>query len=112
MNGKLKEKVMTVAGGDNNASVDINTCQTSGEGHQQLCSIWRDPEFDEANHAFYYTRVLENPSCRWSQMICAKSGVQCDDPSSIPEELKTCCSEEHKPIIQERAWSSPIWFTP
>ena len=112
VNGKLKEKVMTVAGGDNNASVDINTCQTSGEGHQQLCSIWRDPEFDEANHAFYYTRVLENPSCRWSQMICAKSGVQCDDPSSIPEELKACCSEEHKPIIQERAWSSPIWFTP
>ena len=112
VNGKLKEKVMTVAGGDNNASVDINTCQTSGEGHQQLCSIWRDPEFDEANHAFYYTRVLENPSCRWSQMICAKSGVQCDDPSSIPEELKACCSKEHKPIIQERAWSSPIWFTP
>ena len=111
-NGKLKEKVVTVAGGDNNATVDINTCQTSGKGHKQLCSVWRDTEFDGANPAFYYTRVLENPSCRWSQMICAKSGVQCDDPNSIPEELLACCSEEHKPIIQERAWSSPIWFTP
>ncbi len=110
--GVLKEKVIEIAGGDRNASVDINTCQTSGEGYEQLCSVWQDPDFDSANPAFYYTRVLENPSCRWSQMICAKFSVRCDNLSSIPEELQACCSEEHSPIIQERAWSSPIWFAP
>lgn len=111
-NGELRERVLDVAGGDNGASVDIDTCQQSGRGHHQLCAVWTDPEFSPDAPAFYYARILENPSCRWSQQVCVANGVRCDDPSTIPEGLQQCCAAEHRKIIQERAWSSPIWYTP
>lgn len=110
--GELQETVLDVAGGDNNASVDINTCETSGSGHAQLCSVWQDNDFNPGAQAFYYTRVLENPSCRWSQRICADAGVRCENPASIPKGMENCCSADHNKVIQERAWSSPIWYTP
>ena len=110
--GEMREQVMDVAGGDNNASVDINSCEPSGSGHQQLCTVWSDPDFNPQAPAFYYTRVLENPSCRWSQQICASAGVRCEDPTTVGEGLENCCSEDHQRVIQERAWSSPIWYTP
>jgi hypothetical protein len=110
--GELHEQVLDVAGGDNDASVDINTCEPSGAGHSQLCSVWQDNNFNPDAQAFYYTRVLENPSCRWSQRICADAGVRCDNPQSIPPGMENCCAPEHQKVIQERAWSSPIWYTP
>jgi len=109
---ELHERVIDVAGGPNNASVDINNCETSGSGHTQLCSVWEDPDFNPQAQAFYYTRVLENPSCRWSQRICANAGVRCDNPETIPQGMENCCAPEHRKVIQERAWSSPIWYTP
>tara|TARA_R110002110_G_scaffold66978_1_gene182947 strand:- start:33891 stop:35915 length:2025 start_codon:yes stop_codon:yes gene_type:complete len=112
VDGELHEAVMDVAGGDNDASVDINTCEQSGAGHAQLCRVWTDNDFDTQAQAFYYTRVLENPSCRWSQRICADAGVRCDDPATITEGMEKCCAAEHQKVIQERAWSSPIWYTP
>ena len=110
--GEMHEQVVDVAGGDNDASVDINSCEQSGGGHRQLCSVWQDNNFNPDAQAFYYTRVLENPSCRWSQRICAAAGVRCDDPQSIPDGMQNCCAPEHQKVIQERAWSSPIWYTP
>lgn len=110
--GELKEQVIDVAGGDNDATVDISTCQTSGNGHKALCTVWKDPDFNADVPAFYYTRILENPSCRWSQYICVEAKVNCEDPSTIGEGLEGCCSPDHQPVIQERAWSSPIWYTP
>jgi hypothetical protein len=110
--GELHEVVVDVAGGDNNASVDIYSCEQSGGGHKQLCNVWQDNDFNANVPAFYYTRVLENPSCRWSQRICADAGVRCDNPATIPEGMENCCAPEHKKVIQERAWSSPIWYTP
>jgi hypothetical protein len=110
--GELYETVLDVAGGDNDASVDIHSCEQSGGGHQQLCSVWTDEDFDPGAPAFYYARVLENPSCRWSQRICADAGVRCGDPATIAPGLENCCAAEHKKVIQERAWSSPIWYTP
>jgi hypothetical protein len=110
--GDLHEQVLDVAGGDNDASVDINTCEPSGGGHSQLCRVWQDNNFNPEAQAFYYTRVLENPSCRWSQRICAAAGVRCDNPQSIPKGMENCCAAEHQKVIQERAWSSPIWYTP
>lgn len=110
--GELEERVLDVAGGSNAAGVDINSCERHGPGHRQLCTVWEDPEFDPRAQAFYYARVLENPSCRWSQYACAEAGVRCDDPGSIPEGMGQCCVPEHRKVIQERAWSSPIWYTP
>ena len=43
--------------------------------------------FDSASPAFYYMRILENPSCRWSQFTCNAAEVDCDDPGSVPEGL-------------------------
>jgi hypothetical protein len=109
---ELHEQVLDVAGGDNDASVDIHTCATSGSGHAQLCTVWQDDDFDPDAQAFYYARVVENPTCRWSQRICASAGVRCDDPASPPEGLEGCCADEHRKVIQERAWTSPIWYIP
>lgn len=112
-NGKSTERVYEVAGNpDNGASVDINTCQQSGEGYGKLCTVWQDPDFDPSQNAFYYTRVIENPSCRWNTYICAANKVQCDKPETIKEGLEDCCRVDMQPVIQERAWSSPIWYKP
>jgi Protein of unknown function (DUF3604) len=110
--GERKERVMTIAGGDRESSVDLATCERSGDGHAQLCTAWQDPDFDANVPAFYYARVRETPSCRWSQWACNAGGVDCSDPSTIGEGFEACCESTHQPTIQERAWSSPIWYTP
>lgn len=110
--GELQERTLDIAGGDNTAAVDINTCLRHGEGHKQLCTVWEDSDFDPAAQAFYYARVVENPSCRWSQYACADAGVRCDRPETVPAGMAQCCSANHQKTIQERAWSSPIWYTP
>ncbi|MAI80423.1 MAG: hypothetical protein CL917_15850 [Deltaproteobacteria bacterium] len=109
--GELREKVITVAGGDTDGTVDLGTCTRKGTGHSRLCTVWQDPDFDSAQSAFYYARAFENPSCRWSQWACVEAGVVCSDPSTISEGFEPCCAESHQPVIQERAWSSPIWYS-
>lgn len=111
--GNKQEQVFDVAGDANNdASVDINSCEVSGPGYADLCTVWRDPTFDSAQPAYYYSRTLENPSCRWSQQICVANKVDCSDKSTIGKGLEGCCADEHRPVVQERAWSSPIWYKP
>jgi len=110
--GETHERVTLVAGGATGAGVDTRTCQPHGNGHARLCAVWKDPAFDPREHAFYYARVLENPSCRWSQHVCVAKHVDCTQPDSAPEELAGCCAPEHQPVIQERAWTSPIWVSP
>jgi hypothetical protein len=110
--GETREQVYDVAGGANGAGVDPLTCEARGPGADAFCAVWRDPDFDPDERAFYYARAVENPVCRWSQQICVAHGVRCDDPASIGEGLESCCSEAHQPTVQERAWSSPIWFRP
>lgn len=84
---------------DNGASVDIETCEFSADtGAAELLTLWRDPEFDPGQRAFYYVRVLENPTCRWSTWDAIRAGVP-------PR-------EDLPATIQERAWSSPIWYEP
>lgn len=110
--GETSESVFDVAGGENGASVDLVTCEPSGAGATDLCDVWTDPDFDPAEPAFYYARILENPTCRWSHYVCNEAAVDCDtvDPES---NLASCCDPAFTDrSVQERAWTSPIWYTP
>ena len=111
--GQRHEQVVDVAGDANNgAGVDAGTCSTYGEGAAQLCAVWTDSNFNADESAYYYSRAVENPSCRWSQRICVANDVDCDRPETIGEGFEGCCAAEHRPVVQERAWTSPIWYTP
>jgi hypothetical protein len=112
-NGQHLEKVIDVAGDAfNGATVDTRTCKTRGSGFAELCTVWTDENFKPGEQAYYYSRVVENPSCRWSQHICNARGVDCSNPQTIGEGLEGCCAADHQAVIQERAWSSPIWYKP
>ncbi len=102
--GNHHQQVVAVAGTpDNGASVDPKSCQPRGEGHAQLCAVWRDPAFDPTVSAVYYLRAVENPSCRYSARQCQE----------IPagERPADCEQPFFDPVIQERAWSSPVWYS-
>ena len=110
--GVAHERVFDVAGGANGASVSLDSCTPTGAGAQSLCEVWTDPEFDSGESAFYYARVLENPTCRWQQFLCVEAGVDCSEPSKIGRGYELCCDPAVPRTIQERAWTSPIWYTP
>ena len=78
------------------ASVDISTCEVDDStGAAELQTTFVDTDFDAEQNAFYYVRVFENPSCRWTTWIA--NSVSVDLPDDVPA------------TIQNRAWSSPIW---
>jgi hypothetical protein len=109
--GQSHEKVFDVAGNpQNGAGVDTTTCTPTGAGFDSLCAVWSDPEFDASQRAFYYARVLENPTCRWSTYLCNQQGVDCS--GTPPTGYEECCNPAVPKTIQERAWSSPIWYRP
>jgi hypothetical protein len=107
--GESREKVYDVAGdADNGAGVDVTTCERKGPGFDELCNVWRDPDFDPTKRSLYYVRVVENPTCRWSTWICNAQSVDCK--GDVDPELAPCCDERYPKTIQERAWTSPIWY--
>ena len=111
--GQSRQQIYDVAGDpDNGASVDLASCETRGAGFKKLCTVWQDPGFDPGQSAFYYARVIENPTCRWSTRICNAQRVDCSQPDSLNEDTAICCSGELASTVQERAWTSPIWYTP
>ncbi len=111
--GQTQEATYDVAGDPNNgASVDLETCEPQGAGFASLCTVWEDPDFDPAERAFYYARVVENPTCRWNTHLCNAQGVDCSDPNGVPTGFEACCDGSLPATIQERAWTSPIWYEP
>jgi hypothetical protein len=81
------------------STVDVeNATYTNTIGAVELKTVWTDPEFDPSLHAFYYARVLEIPTPRWTTLQAKQLGIAPPDVVS--------------PTLQERAWSSPIWYTP
>jgi hypothetical protein len=95
--GGLEVDPATLRCPDNGASVDLATCKPmEGTGAMQLMATWQDPEFDRSQGAFYYVRVLQNPTCRWSTYDALRLGRE-PDPR-VPATLR------------ERVWSSPIWI--
>jgi hypothetical protein len=111
-NGAAKEQVFDVACSDklplntktwrcpdNGAGVNLATCEPDRfKGDVELRTVWTDPTFKPSQRAFYYVRVLENPSCRWSTWDALRNGTP-PNPT-LPKTL------------MERAWSSPIWYEP
>ncbi|KJS44829.1 MAG: hypothetical protein VR71_04215 [Roseovarius sp. BRH_c41] len=109
--GTPREKVYDVAWSDGRApgtdgklpavgnTVDLSIPSwTNTIGAPELGAVWSDPEFDPALSAFYYARVIEIPTPRWTAYDAVKFGL--DLPDDVPL------------ITQERAYTSPIWYTP
>jgi hypothetical protein len=109
--GELHEKIYNVALSDNRKdkgtktkpvgnSVDVaDASYTNTIGDPELAIVWQDPDFNPNELAFYYLRVLEIPTPRWTAYDAKQFGLK-----KLPEEIPM--------ITQERAYSSPIWYTP
>jgi hypothetical protein len=111
-NGQIFEKIYDVAwSGDRQLdattgalpdvgnTVDIaQATYTNDIGAVELQAVWSDPEFDPSLHAFYYARALQIPTPRWNTFDAVKLGIV--PPSNAPT------------TVQERAWSTPIWYAP
>ena len=109
-NGEMKEKIYNVAASDGRAigkdgkvaNLDAPIDPATGafntsKGSSELMAVWSDPDFDSSEHAFYYMRVLQLPTARWTFFDAMREGVKF--PKEVPES------------IIERAWGSPIWST-
>ena len=109
--GEVQEKVYDVAssggrkpGADGKLpsvgnTVDVaNANWTNTVGSPELIAVWRDPEFDAKQRAFYYGRVLEIPTPRWTAYDAKYYGLR------LAAEVPTS--------IQERAYTSPVWYSP
>ncbi len=109
--GEMKEMIYDVVWSDGRkkdeagklasvgSTVDLKSATYSNTiGAATLLGSWKDPDFDPNLHATYYARVIEIPTPRWSTYDAARAGLP--------------LLEDVKSTIQERAWSSPIWYSP
>ena len=131
--GTTHERVVDVLGSETEGlGVDMNSCAATAAGHANLCTVWEDPDYREGESAFYYARILETPSCRWSTLQCQAANVnpfseRCSTQADVANQLANaqgnsgdlygiCCTNPERdpfysPTIRERAWTSPIWLS-
>jgi hypothetical protein len=80
-------------------TVDVEKATwTNSIGAAELITVWQDPDFDPKLHAFYYARIIEIPTPRWTAYEAKRFGIE------MPQEVPM--------VTQERAYTSPIWYTP
>lgn len=94
---KLDNKGKLAAVGNTVNVEDASYTNTIGEAH--LSTDWQDPDFDAQQAAFYYARVIEIPTPRWTAFDAKYFDIKIDDPDALM-------------ITQERAYTSPIWYKP
>jgi hypothetical protein len=97
--------------GEDHESVTTIVEAPTPAGSQTLCEVWTDESFVAGDRAFYYARVLEVATPRWSAYDCANAGVDCEG-GAVPPGLERCCDGTMPASIEERAWTSPIWYLP
>jgi len=105
--GEAREQVFDIACADTHATdtcisttapVDLSDCSWSDTaGAPELRADWVDPDFDSAHNAFYYARVIQIPTCRWTTYDSLRLGLA--PPKDVPA------------MVTEMAWSSPIWIS-
>ncbi len=103
-NDQAHYKVFDVAGdSESSGAIDPETGVWSGPGHDSLCAVFEDPEFDPGQPSYYYMRAVEAPSLRWSWQQCLE----------LPADRRPAQCENSAPkVIRELAWASPIWYLP
>ena len=79
-------------------------------GRDSFCTTYIDKEHRASEQAFYYARILEHSSLRWTEKKCRIAQIDCQ--KNVPKGYETCCNKKTPKNIQERAWSSPIWYLP
>jgi hypothetical protein len=102
--GKAHTKVIDIARDGNGPIPDLETCAPADDGAMSQCGVWTDSDFDPNLPSYYYMRVVENPTCRWSWHECLRLA-----PVDRPE---ACSDPEIPKTTREMAWTSPIWYVP
>ncbi len=99
--GTLHEQVVDVAGdAATGTAPDPDTCEPGDGGFDSLCAVWTDPDFTPGRPTYYYARVVQVPTCRWSTHECQR--LPADERPDL------CDTDDGARTLQERAWSSPI----
>jgi hypothetical protein len=84
---------------DGEVRESLHTVAAFEDGSDSACRVWKDPDFDPASPGYWYARVIEQPTPRWSKLLC--------------ERLERCADHpDADRMTEERAWSSPIWYEP
>ena len=88
--GKYHVQIHDVAGDDKAGSdVSVKSCEPSEQGFSSLCTVWTDRDFDPSENAYYYVRVVQTPSCRWTALQCIAANYDCESPSRPIDQQ--CC---------------------
>ena len=93
-------------------ALDLDSCELNDAPQPSLCETFTDNDYDPQAANFYYARIVEAPTCRWSHYICLAEQIDCTQAGDGSDLFKACCQADLPKTTQERAWSSPIFIYP